>query len=154
MPSSHSKTALCKHQQTSQQNNRKPCSATRKLGSLAISALGIIYGDIGTSPLYAIKECFSKVHGLQPVVPNILGILSLVFWSLILVVGLKYVVFIMQADNRGEGGIFSLLSLLQNSCIAKINGNCSPYWRPSVRPCFMVMVSLPQPFLSSPQLRG
>ena len=90
------------------------------LALLAISALGIIYGDIGTSPLYTIKECFAGSHGVAPTPANILGILSLVFWSLLLVVGLKYVVFIMRADNRGEGGIFSLLSLLQSS---RLNGN-------------------------------
>lgn len=80
---------------------------------LAITALGVIYGDIGTSPLYTIKECFSGKHGVAPTPENILGILSLIFWSLLLVVGLKYVVFIMQADNKGEGGIFSLLAMLQ-----------------------------------------
>jgi KUP system potassium uptake protein len=80
---------------------------------LAITALGVIYGDIGTSPLYTIKECFSGKHGVAPTPENILGILSMIFWSLLLVVGLKYVVFIMQADNKGEGGIFSLLAMLQ-----------------------------------------
>lgn len=84
---------------------------------LAIAALGIIYGDIGTSPLYTIKECFAGTHGVAPTPANILGILSLVFWLLILVVGLKYVVFIMRADNKGEGGIFSLLSMLQSPCL-------------------------------------
>lgn len=83
------------------------------LSHLALAALGVIYGDIGTSPLYTIKECFTGKHGVTPVPDNILGILSLVFWSLMLVVGLKYVVFIMQADNKGEGGIFSLLAMLQ-----------------------------------------
>lgn len=88
--------------------------AGKQLPLLAMAALGIIYGDIGTSPLYTIKECFSGVHGVEPTTANILGILSLVFWSLLLVVGLKYVVFIMRADNKGEGGIFSLLSMLQS----------------------------------------
>jgi KUP system potassium uptake protein len=80
---------------------------------LAIAALGVIYGDIGTSPLYTIKECFSGIHGVPPTPENILGILSMVFWSLMLVVGLKYVMFIMIADNKGEGGIFSLLAMVQ-----------------------------------------
>ncbi|WP_306548677.1 potassium transporter Kup [Desulfobulbus sp.] len=88
-------------------------AAGKDLPLLAMGALGIIYGDIGTSPLYTIKECFSGVHGVAPTVDNILGVLSLIFWSLMLVVGLKYVVFIMRADNKGEGGIFSLLSMLQ-----------------------------------------
>ena len=86
---------------------------------LAMAALGIIYGDIGTSPLYTIKECFAGAHGVTPTSANILGILSLVFWALVLVVGLKYVVFIMQADNRGEGGIYALLAMLQGT---RING--------------------------------
>ena len=88
-------------------------AAGKDLPLLAMGALGIIYGDIGTSPLYTIKECFSGAHGVAPTVDNILGVLSLIFWSLMLVVGLKYVVFIMRADNKGEGGIFSLLSMLQ-----------------------------------------
>jgi len=85
------------------------------LSHLALAALGVIYGDIGTSPLYTIKECFSGSHGVAATPVNILGILSLIFWSLMLVVGLKYVVFIMQADNKGEGGIFSLLAMLQGT---------------------------------------
>lgn len=94
-------------------------SVNNKLPLLAVAALGIIYGDIGTSPLYTIKECFSGLHGVEPTPANVLGILSLVFWSLLLVVGLKYVVFIMRADNKGEGGIFSLLSMLQSP---RLNG--------------------------------
>ncbi|MBI5584794.1 MAG: potassium transporter Kup [Deltaproteobacteria bacterium] len=79
---------------------------------LALGALGVVYGDIGTSPLYAIRECFHGQHAivLNPV--NILGVLSLVFWSLTMVVSVKYVGFILKADNRGEGGIFALLALL------------------------------------------
>jgi KUP system potassium uptake protein len=89
-------------------------TSKKDLSILAVAALGIIYGDIGTSPLYTIKECFSGAHGVAPIRENILGILSLVVWSLMLVVGMKYVVFIMRADNKGEGGIFSLLSMLQS----------------------------------------
>jgi KUP system potassium uptake protein len=79
---------------------------------LSLGALGVVYGDIGTSPLYAIRECFHGQHAvaLNPV--NILGVLSLVFWSLTMVVSVKYVGFILKADNRGEGGIFALLALL------------------------------------------
>jgi len=84
------------------------------LPSLALAALGIIYGDIGTSPLYTIKECFSGSHGVAPNAANILGILSLVFWSLMIVVSLKYVFFVLRADNKGEGGTFSLLAALRN----------------------------------------
>ncbi len=81
---------------------------------LALAALGIVYGDIGTSPLYALKECFVGEHGLKPTQENILGILSLFFWSLCLVVSLKYNSFIMKANNQGEGGILALLALINN----------------------------------------
>ena len=83
------------------------------LHALALAALGIIYGDIGTSPLYTIKECFSGSHGVEANAANVLGILSLVFWSLIIVVSLKYVIFVLRADNKGEGGTFSLLAALR-----------------------------------------
>jgi KUP system potassium uptake protein len=83
------------------------------LAVLGLAALGVVYGDIGTSPLYAIKECFGEDYGLAPTHDNVLGILSLVFWSLILVVVVKYLTFIMRADNRGEGGTFALLALLR-----------------------------------------
>src|SRR6476659_8868326 len=79
----------------------------------ALAALGVVYGDIGTSPLYALKECFAPEYGLAPTAPNVLGVLSLIFWSLNFVVSLKYLTFIMQADNRGEGGIMALLALLR-----------------------------------------
>lgn len=79
---------------------------------LALAALGVVYGDIGTSPLYTIKEVFAGAHHPVPVTPdNVLGILSLIFWSLIIVVSIKYVVFIMRADNKGEGGIIALMTL-------------------------------------------
>ena len=78
---------------------------------LALGALGVVYGDIGTSPLYALRECFSPEHGLIPTERNILGILSLILWSLTLIVSVKYLSFVMRADNKGEGGILSLLSL-------------------------------------------
>jgi KUP system potassium uptake protein len=80
--------------------------------SLAVGALGVVYGDIGTSPLYALKECFAPEYGALPTRENVLGILSLIFWSLSFVVSFKYLIFIMRADNRGEGGIMALLALL------------------------------------------
>jgi KUP system potassium uptake protein len=82
--------------------------------SLALGALGVVYGDIGTSPLYAIKECFHGLHAIELTESNILGVLSLVFWSLTVVVTIKYVSFILKADNHGEGGIFALLSLVSS----------------------------------------
>lgn len=82
------------------------------LASLALGALGVVYGDIGTSPLYAVKECFAPAHGVSPTVENVLGVLSLIVWSLILVVSVKYVSFILRADNQGEGGVLALLALV------------------------------------------
>jgi len=79
---------------------------------LALGALGIVYGDIGTSPLYAVRECFHGTHAVALTKSNILGVLSLVFWSLTMVVCVKYVVFVLRADNQGMGGIFALLALI------------------------------------------
>jgi KUP system potassium uptake protein len=84
------------------------------LAKLAVAALGVVYGDIGTSPLYAVKECFAQPHGVAVTPTNVLGILSLVFWSLLLVIVVKYLTFIMRADNHGEGGILSLLALVSD----------------------------------------
>ena len=83
--------------------------------ALALAALGIVFGDIGTSPLYAVRECFLPGHGVEPAEANVLGVLSLVVWSLTLVVSVKYLVFIMRADNKGEGGTLSLLALIETS---------------------------------------
>ena len=87
----------------------------RALLALSLGALGVVYGDIGTSPLYALKECFAPEYGIAPTQANVLGILSLIFWSLNFVVSFKYLVFIMRAHNRGEGGIMALLALLHPS---------------------------------------
>jgi KUP system potassium uptake protein len=84
----------------------------RRLAVLTLAALGVVYGDIGTSPLYTIRETFHADYGLQPDVANVQGILSLVFWSLILVVVVKYLVFILRADNHGEGGVLAALALV------------------------------------------
>ncbi len=81
------------------------------LAGLTLAALGVVYGDIGTSPLYTLKECFDGHHGVAVTHGNILGVVSLLIWSLILIVAVKYVGLILTADNRGEGGIFALLSL-------------------------------------------
>jgi KUP system potassium uptake protein len=85
----------------------------RRLAVLTLTALGVVYGDIGTSPLYTLKEAFGHTHGLHPTPDNVYGVLSLVFWALMLVVVLKYLVFILRADNRGEGGVLALLALVQ-----------------------------------------
>lgn len=79
---------------------------------LALTALGVVFGDIGTSPLYALRECFLGAHPIPPTAPNVLGVLSLIFWSLIIVISVKYISYVMQADNEGEGGILALMALL------------------------------------------
>ena len=79
--------------------------------TLTLAALGVVYGDIGTSPLYAFKECLNAEHGLLVSTEVVLGVLSLIFWALMIVVSLKYVVLVMRADNQGEGGILALLAL-------------------------------------------
>lgn len=79
---------------------------------LSLAALGVVYGDIGTSPLYAVRECFHGPHAIQVLPHNIFGVLSLIFWALVLVISIKYLVFILRADNRGEGGILALAALV------------------------------------------
>ena len=81
------------------------------LKALTLAALGVVYGDIGTSPLYAMRECFAGSHAIAPTHDNVLGVLSLIFWALIIVISVNYVTFVMRADNRGEGGILALLAL-------------------------------------------
>ena len=78
---------------------------------LALGALGVVYGDIGTSPLYAMRECFNEEHGIAVTPANIMGVLSLIFWALTLIVSLKYVAYVLRADNKGEGGILALMAL-------------------------------------------
>ena len=85
---------------------------SRRLAVLTLTALGVVYGDVGTSPLYTIKEAFGHAGGLAPSAPNVYGVLSLIFWSLVLVVAVKYLVFILRADNDGEGGVLALLALV------------------------------------------
>ena len=88
----------------------------RRLALLTLTALGVVFGDIGTSPLYAFKECFHRLHGVAATPANVYGVLSLIVWSLTLIVTVKYVTFILRADNKGEGGILALLALiLQNT---------------------------------------
>jgi len=86
----------------------------RRLAALAVGAIGVVYGDIGTSPLYTLQTTLSH-DGMRPTPESIYGVLSLIFWAQILVVSLKYVVFIMRADNKGEGGIMALMALAQRS---------------------------------------
>jgi KUP system potassium uptake protein len=91
------------------QDTREPTG--RYLATLSLAALGIVYGDIGTSPLYAVRECFHGPHAFAVTEANVLGVLSLIFWSLIVVISVKYLLYVMRADNDGEGGILALMAL-------------------------------------------
>jgi KUP system potassium uptake protein len=84
-----------------------------RVAFLTLAALGVVYGDIGTSPLYALRECFAGSHELPVTPENVIGVLSLMFWSLIVVVTVKYLLFVMRADNGGEGGILALVALVR-----------------------------------------
>ncbi len=86
---------------------------SRRLSVLTLAALGVVFGDIGTSPLYALRECFEGAHAIAVTHANVLGVLSLIFWSLVVTVSIKYVLFVMRADNGGEGGILALVALVR-----------------------------------------
>jgi KUP system potassium uptake protein len=96
--------------------------------ALVIGAIGVVFGDIGTSPLYTLKEAFSPHYGLNSDHDTVLGVLSLAFWALILVVSLKYVTIIMRADNEGEGGIMALMALPSARCAT---ARARPMWSAS-----------------------
>jgi len=89
-------------------------SVRKQMAPLVVGAMGVVFGDIGTSPLYTLRQCFTGQHGLPLTQANILGILSVIFWALMIVVTLKYVTLIMRADNRGEGGIMALTALVSS----------------------------------------
>jgi KUP system potassium uptake protein len=89
----------------------EPDNAPDRSVALAVAALGVVFGDIGTSPLYAVRECLHGAHGLPTSPANILGVLSLIFWALMLVISVKYVAYVLRADNNGEGGILALTAL-------------------------------------------
>ncbi len=88
-------------------------SSNKKLGALTFGAIGIVFGDIGTSPLYALKECFKPGHGVLVTEATVFGILSLMFWAVVSLVTVKYLILMMRADNKGEGGILALTALAQ-----------------------------------------
>jgi len=85
--------------------------AKRQLFTLALASLGVVFGDIGTSPLYAVRECLSRAHGVSSAPENVFGIVSLIFWALMVVISLKYVAYVLKADNQGEGGVLALTAL-------------------------------------------
>ena len=107
LPAAHSRQASTTHHPAAHGEAR----SGRDLLLLTLTALGVVYGDIGTSPLYAFRESFHGSHAVPATPTNILGVLSLIFWSLILVVTIKYILFVLRADNRGEGGIMALTAL-------------------------------------------
>jgi len=88
----------------------RPAKRERRLAALTVGALGVVFGDIGTSPLYAFKEAFGGSHSLSLNEAHVFGVLSLIFWALVLIVSLKYVLFVLRFDNRGEGGVLALLA--------------------------------------------
>ena len=85
----------------------------QRLAQLSLGTLGVVFGDIATSPLYAIRECFHGDYAVAATSANILGVLSLVFWSLMLIVSCKYMIFVLRADNHGEGGVLALTALVK-----------------------------------------
>jgi KUP system potassium uptake protein len=96
--------------------------------STSLAALGVVFGDIGTSPLYAMRECFTGSHGVSLTPANIFGVLSLILWSLIFIVSVKYLAFVMRADNKGEGGILALMAML----MPKDDGKVRKYIQPVI----------------------
>ncbi|MGA9033247.1 MAG: potassium transporter Kup [Sulfuricaulis sp.] len=117
-------------------NNSEAHPQKSSTAGLTLLALGVVYGDIGTSPLYAVKETFAPAHGIALGTENILGGLSTIFWSLIIVVTLKYVTLIMRANNRGEGGIMALLALASSAV------KDQPRWRTLILALGVVGTSL------------
>src|SRR5215203_985706 len=98
-------------------STNSPIKLRAKL-TLCLGALGVVFGDIGTSPLYTMKECRDHLPAGVDMVDGVLGVLSLIFWALVLVVCVKYLLFVTKADNEGEGGIFALLALLHKGTVA------------------------------------
>jgi len=94
-------------------NGGSRAEAQGRLGQLCLAALGVVFGDIATSPIYAIRECFHGQYGIEVTHANVLGIFSLMFWALVLIVGLKYLTFVFRADNHGEGGVIALTALIR-----------------------------------------
>jgi KUP system potassium uptake protein len=131
--------------------------------ALVLGAVGVVFGDIGTSPLYALKECFSKEHGIAFSTDAVLGVISMLFWAMIIVVSIKYVVFIMRADNDGEGGVLALMALVlrtvaQRSAKGKILmmlgifGACMFYGDAVITPAISVLSAVEGLEIAAPQL--
>ena len=106
-------TAKSKYAEKSETSDNHQAIPRNRLAALSIAALGVVFGDIGTSPLYALRECFYGEYGIEATSANVLGVLSLVFWTLIIVVTVKYLTFILRAHNKGEGGVIALTALVR-----------------------------------------
>ncbi|MFN7192552.1 MAG: potassium transporter Kup [Rhodospirillales bacterium] len=96
-------------------------SPDKRILALAVGAIGVVFGDIGTSPLYTMREAFTGPHPMTPTLPHVLGVLSLIFWAQVIVVTIKYVLYILRADNRGEGGMFALMALASKAAPAGVH---------------------------------
>lgn len=99
----------------------------RYLALITVAALGVVYGDIGTSPLYALKQCFAGEAPLPPTRDNVMGVISLILWSLLLIVSFKYLGLVLRASNRGEGGILALMALAFPKHAPGVGG-VAPLW--------------------------
>ncbi|BDB23893.1 potassium transporter Kup [Cupriavidus sp. P-10] len=131
--------------------------------ALVLGAVGVVFGDIGTSPLYALKECFSKEHGIAFSTDAVLGVISMLFWAMIIVVSIKYVVFVMRADNDGEGGVLALMALVLRTVAPRsgkarilmmlgIFGACMFYGDAVITPAISVLSAVEGLEIAAPQL--
>ncbi|HTI16231.1 MAG TPA: potassium transporter Kup [Trinickia sp.] len=135
----------------------------QSLPAVALAAIGVVFGDIGTSPLYALKEAFSASHGIPLTEGSILGVLSLLFWAIVVVVSIKYVLFVMRADNNGEGGVLALMALSLRPFSTRrhlsavlmmlgIFGACMFYGDAVITPAISVMSAVEGLEVATPQL--
>ena len=108
--------------------SRQSGAHSNRLAALTLGAVGVVFGDIGTSPLYAFKEAFGGAHRIPLTEVNVLGVLSLIFWSVMLIVSVKYVSFVLRFDNRGEGGVLALLAFATRL----FRGNAKLQWTAAV----------------------
>jgi len=131
---SNSKVATEEGQRPGRVDQAKPQHNKGNTWFPALTAIGIVYGDIGTSPLYAFSVALNATGHRPPLASDIIGIVSLTFWALLLIVSLKYVVFVLRADNDGEGGILALLALVASDKIADRARLCSMVTASSRRP--------------------
>ncbi|KAA0180202.1 potassium transporter Kup [Cupriavidus gilardii] len=136
---------------------------TPSMRMLVLAAIGVVFGDIGTSPLYALKECFSAEHGIPFSPEAVMGVISLLFWAMILVVSIKYVVFVMRADNDGEGGVLALMALALRSAAPRtrrakvlmmlgIFGACMFYGDAVITPAISVLSAVEGIEIATPAL--